>query len=212
MIIKVCGMRDPENIRQLIEAPKPDLMGLIFYPKSSRYVAELAEDRGFYRSLDIPKVGVFVNAHIGELVDAVREYGLEYVQLHGDEDLTYIASLRVVLPVKIIKVFRIDTTWEWKYAEPFVNQVDWFLFDTQTPQYGGSGHAFSWDILRSYPFDQPFLLSGGITESHSEEIKALMGAIPAMHGVDINSRFELSPGVKDIAMVKTFMQKLRLTY
>ena len=211
MIIKVCGMRDPDNIRQLIAAPKPDLIGLIFYPKSSRYVVDLGEDRGFYHSLDIPKVGVFVNAQIDWVVDMVREFGLEFVQLHGDEDLEYIAALREAVPVKIIKVFRIGADWKWERVKPFVGKVDWFLFDTETPQYGGSGHTFSWDMLRRYPFDQPFLLSGGIAENHTDEIKELIGAVPAMRGVDINSRFELSPAVKDIPKVKTFMQKLRLT-
>ncbi|WP_209328768.1 phosphoribosylanthranilate isomerase [Lunatimonas salinarum] len=211
MIIKVCGMRDPENILQLVAFAKPDLMGLIFYAKSSRNVGASSEGAMFYRSLDIPKVGVFVNAEIAQVVDSVREYGLEYVQLHGDEDMDYISSLRTFLPVKIIKVFRIGPNWKWGSVEPFTDKVDWFLFDTDTPQYGGSGHSFSWDILYSYPFDQPFLLSGGITEDHSGKIIELMEAIPAMRGIDINSKFELSPAVKDIAKVKTFMQKLRLT-
>ncbi|EON78185.1 Phosphoribosylanthranilate isomerase [Lunatimonas lonarensis] len=211
MIVKVCGMRDPENIRDLLAMAKPDLMGLIFYPRSSRYVMNGTADPEFYRELDVTKVGVFVQEPLDQLLDKVARYGLGYAQLHGDEDSAYVAALRASSPVKIIKVFRIASDWDWAEVDPFLHESDWFLFDTATPQFGGSGKTFSWDLLRRYPYQVPFLLSGGIGEAHAVEIRQLMKEVPSMLGVDINSKFELAPARKDVSKIQTFIQELRLS-
>lgn len=211
MIIKVCGMRDQKNILQLLEHPAPDLMGLIFYPPSSRFVGRIDPQPSFYKALEIPKVGVFVDAKPEEIVGLADAYGLDYIQLHGNESPAYILALKEMLSVKYIKVFRVGEEWEWDLAEPFVGLVDIFLFDTQTPMYGGSGKTFGWDTLLDYPFAQPFLLSGGVEDEHHHEILALMEKIPAMKGIDINSKFELEPALKDIDKVKAFINHLRFT-
>jgi phosphoribosylanthranilate isomerase len=210
MIIKVCGMREIENVEQLIAEAAPDLMGLIFYPLSKRYVEGVPVTPEFFQSLNQPKVGVFVNDSLDQIESKIQAYGLSHVQLHGNESPEYIEKLKTRTSVLIIKVFQIGRDWSWDQAQAFVGVADWFLFDTQTPQYGGSGKSFDWGILDTYPFEVPFLLSGGLEEGHIEALTSLASSIPSCIGVDINSRFEVKPGLKDIARVKTFIEKIRL--
>ncbi|HSI76240.1 MAG TPA: phosphoribosylanthranilate isomerase [Lunatimonas sp.] len=210
MIIKVCGMREEENVKKLISDAAPDLMGLIFYPPSSRFVERESIQPEFYKEISQRKVGVFVNESIKEIESKIQLYGLSYVQLHGDESPEFIAALKNQNSALIIKVFRIGPTWDWKQVNPYVGVADWFLFDTQTPDFGGSGKTFDWGILEEYPYHVPFLLSGGLDETHIDAINSLVKRIPYCVGVDINSRFEISPGLKDIARVKTFIEKVRL--
>ncbi len=212
MIIKVCGMREVENVEQLISNAAPDLMGLIFYPPSARYVAGGGVPSNFYKQLTQRKVGVFVNESAEEIAKKIQTYGLSHVQLHGDESPEFIEKLKLHTSALIIKVFRIGSDWDWEQVSPYVGVADWFLFDTQTPDYGGSGKTFDWGIMETYPHEVPFLISGGIEEGHVDAITSLAKRIPACLGVDINSRFEISPGLKDIAQVKTFIDKVRLGY
>ncbi|WP_158857177.1 phosphoribosylanthranilate isomerase [Lunatibacter salilacus] len=210
MIVKVCGMREEENVKKLISDAAPDLMGLIFYPPSARYVERDDVHPEFYKEFSQKKVGVFVNESNEEIGKKIQTYGLSYVQLHGDESPEFIALLKQHTSAIIIKVFRIGPTWNWKQVQPYVGVADWFLFDTQTPDYGGSGKTFDWGVLEKYPYDMPFLLSGGLDETHIDAINSLVKRVPYCVGVDINSRFEISPGLKDIARVKTFINKVRL--
>ena len=203
-------MREKENVMRLMEEAAPDLMGLIFYPPSKRYVENGDVTPEFYQKLSQRKVGVFVNSPLDEIERKIKAYGLSHVQLHGDESPEFITLLKKQTSVLIIKVFRIGSTWNWEQANPFVGVADWFLFDTQTPEFGGSGKVFDWGILENYPFKVPFLLSGGLDESQIEAIQSIARSIPNFIGVDINSRFEISPGVKDISRVKTFSAKVRL--
>lgn len=210
MIIKVCGMREEDNVKTLISEAAPDLMGLIFYPPSARYVERDIIRATFYKALSQRKVGVFVNGSKEEIEKKIQTYGLSHVQLHGDESPEFIALLKQHTSAIIIKVFRIGPTWNWKQVQSYVGVADWFLFDTQTPDYGGSGKTFDWGILDTYPYEVPFLLSGGLDETHIDAISSLAIQIPSCMGVDINSKFEISPGLKDVARVKTFIDKVRL--
>lgn len=209
MIIKVCGMRDRENISQLIADSPPDLMGLIFYEKSPRYVEKSGADTVFYRGLEIPKVGVFVDAELETILEKIRDYSLSYVQLHGNESVEYVRRLKASSPVQIIKVCRVGTAVNWEEIKPFSEVVDLFLFDTQTSKFGGSGVQFDWSIMEQYPFEIDFLLSGGVNEESVGMIHALSTIVPRLSGIDINSRFENKPGLKDIERIGKFKKELK---
>ncbi|GGF37243.1 phosphoribosylanthranilate isomerase [Echinicola rosea] len=205
MLVKVCGMRDTENIRELDEKVQPDLMGMIFYPKSSRYVADAAT----IPSTKAAKVGVFVNTPVAEIVAKVNAFGLAYVQLHGDEDVAFVEELKKQSPADLIKVFRVTAEVDWSYLKCFEPYVAYFLFDTETKGYGGSGRQFNWELLGKYPLQKPFLLSGGIQEESVVEIQQLQQKQPKMAGVDINSKFELHSAFKDVNKVARFVTALQ---
>lgn len=195
--LKVCGMKDAENIQHLIDL-RPDFMGFIFYKKSPRYVSELDADVFSRVPISIKKVGVFVNEDLDAVLEIYEKYGLDYIQLHGDEDLAYSKKLKAK-GVKIIKVFRILDSLPYSMAK-FCDFSDYFLFDTASKSYGGSGRHFDWSILRNYSFEVPYLLSGGISLEDVEQIKEMNPS--GLEGVDVNSRFEIEPGLKDIEMVR----------
>ncbi len=201
--LKVCGMRDPENIRGMIEI-KPDFIGFIFYPKSPRYVNEMDEDFIMRIPLSIHKVGVFVNESLEKIIVLANKYGLEYIQLHGDEDLDFAKSVKAK-GLKVIKVFRVMDTIPF-VAKKYEGVADYFLFDTASMNYGGSGRHFDWNILRNYNLKVPFLLSGGVQLEDVDKIKAM--EIEKLVGVDVNSRFELEPALKDIEKLKVLKQTL----
>ncbi|GAB2989392.1 phosphoribosylanthranilate isomerase [Cyclobacterium sediminis] len=209
MIIKVCGMAEPENISGLLGIAGVDWMGMIFYPPSGRYVPNFGQDATRYKGIALPKVGVFVNESTEEILRIVKDYGLSMVQLHGDESTDQLQALKEQTEVKLIKVFRVGADWSWKSLEPYIDLVDYFLFDTDGPSYGGTGHQFNWELLESYPYETPFLLSGGITPKDAENLLACYEAFPAMVGIDINSKFEISKGVKDLEKIKTFTAAIR---
>jgi len=209
MIIKVCGMREADNVRKLTEGEAPDLMGLIFYEKSPRYVDRNSADLNFFRGLKTPKVGVFVDAEIENILQNINDFGLDYVQLHGSESVAFIQKLKKLSRVRIIKVVKVGAEIDWEELRPFEPLVDLFLFDTQTTKFGGSGVQFDWTVLESYPLQKGFLLSGGVDEGSVEAIEALASKVPLLLGVDINSRFETSPGVKDTAKVQRFLKMVR---
>ena len=201
--LKVCGMRDPENIQELT-ALKPDFIGFIFYPKSPRYVSEMDEDFITGIPSGIHKVGVFVNESLETISQLAEKYGLEYIQLHGDEDLTFANTLKE-RGLKIIKVFRIADALP-TFAKNYEGVADYFLFDTASVDYGGSGQHFDWSILRNYDLQVPFLLSGGIRLDDMAKIKSLN--IEKLAGIDVNSRFEIAPAVKEIDKLKELKELL----
>lgn len=205
MLIKVCGMREAENISALQQEVNPDLMGLIFYPKSSRYVET---PQPIMSKLTILKVGVFVNATEEELLATAEKYQLAYLQLHGDEPVELLRSLKARSRVKLIKVFRVSGAVDWRALEAYESYVDYFLFDTQTKAYGGSGHQFDWSVLEDYPLKKPFLLSGGIDTASIPDLVSFSKKSPMMAGVDINSKFEDNPALKNIPELKRFKASL----
>lgn len=201
--LKVCGMRDPDNIQQLI-ALKPDFIGFIFYKKSPRYVNEMDEDLIMRIPLSISKVGVFVNESVDNILEISNKYGLEYAQLHGDEDLSFANTLKDK-GLKIIKVFRVMDTIPF-FAKNYEGIADYFLFDTASMNYGGSGRHFDWNILKNYNLNIPFLLSGGVQLEDIPKIKSM--EIDKLIGVDVNSRFELEPALKDMEKLKELKASL----
>jgi phosphoribosylanthranilate isomerase len=206
MEIKVCGMREPENIRELIDQVQPDWMGLIFYPKSPRFVSDQSANQ-IARFL-VKKVGVFVNEAEEEILKRIKDFDLSAVQLHGQETPDFVESLSKKTSAEIWKVISVQDQIDWQSLKGYLPFVSKFLFDTATSAHGGSGQKFDWKVLETYPFDKGFLLSGGLDEESVKEISALAEKLPQLQGVDLNSKFEDSPGMKNIGILKKFKKRL----
>jgi phosphoribosylanthranilate isomerase len=193
MIIKVCGMKFPENIQQ-VAAMQPDYLGLIFYAKSPRHAAALSAQELQMLLLSPKKVGVFVNEELPKIQEIIKQYQLQAVQLHGNELPEICATLKN--QVEVFKAFGVDEGFDFDQLKPYENVVDYFLFDTKTTAHGGSGKTFDWQILQNYQLKTPFFISGGLSNENLEEVLKLKH--PAFAGVDLNSRFEIEPGLKNI--------------
>jgi phosphoribosylanthranilate isomerase len=205
--IKICGMREPENIRDVAEL-RPDLMGFIFFPHSPRDAGQiLNQDVLAELPKKIRKTGVFVNEDIETIAGIVRKYSLDIVQLHGNETQDQCRKLREK-EIPVIKVFNIKDSSSLRLCYEYQSCTEYFLFDTSTPKYGGSGNKFDWKILDEYNLDHPFILSGGISPDDISNILAINN--PSFYGIDINSRFEIKPGIKNIETLKLFISEIRL--
>uniref|UniRef100_UPI004049D418 phosphoribosylanthranilate isomerase n=1 Tax=Fulvivirga sp. TaxID=1931237 RepID=UPI004049D418 len=203
MLLKVCGMRDIDNIQDLIHLGV-DYMGLIFYPKSPRYVH--SNDSDAIRNLSgVTKVGVFVNETLEKVLELAEEYGLGMVQLHGDESPKFCIQV-AGSGVKIMRVFSIGNEMPIAEILKYEGTCDYYLFDTKGTNRGGNGEKFDWAILDEYDLTTPFLLSGGIKLTDVESIKNIDH--PSMVGIDINSGFEKEPGLKNIDDIKAFKEQL----
>lgn len=205
MLIKVCGMRDAANIAE-VQALKPDFMGLIFYPKSSRYVGEEPTAEQLASWAPTKKVGVFVNNTAGFVLQTAARFHLDMAQLHGSETPELCKQLQDQgLPV--IKAFSITTAEDLANVDNYNGCTTLNLLDTKTPKVGGSGQKFDWGILRHYTSATPFLLSGGIEAGDVATIKQM--SHPALAGVDLNSKFETAPALKDTAKLAAFFADMR---
>ena len=203
MIIKVCGMRDAENIRA-VEALGIDLMGFIFWPDSSRYAGE----KPAYLPGNCRRVGVFVDASLQDILAAVHAFRLDILQLHGHETPETIAALKERVPgIRIIKSLSIKDPEDLAQTAVYEDVCDAFLFDTKGRLPGGNGRQFDWNVLRQYRGRLPFLLSGGIGPEDAQRIREF--DVPGCIGIDLNSRFETAPGLKDVTALKTFIETLR---
>lgn len=203
--IKVCGMRDPENIQHLVSL-MPDYIGFIFYEKSKRYIGEIIEQR--IHSIipsSIKKVGVFVNMSLPDIKNCIILNKLDLVQLHGNESPEYCKSL-FNDGISVIKAFSIDASFSMNVLQEYKPYCSYFLFDTKTENIGGSGIKFDWSILKNYDNEKAFFLSGGIGQNDAEEIKKLSWL--NIHAIDINSKFELEVGIKNIDSIKDFIKKI----
>jgi len=197
-------MKFTENIEQ-VSGLYPDYMGFIFYEKSKRNF------EGVIPKLpkSIKKTGVFVNEYPEIVISLVEEYQLEAIQLHGDETVTYIKQLKTYLPsIEIIKVFGVKDEFNFDVLTPFLPLVDYFLFDTKGKERGGNGVQFDWSVLEAYPYEKPFFLSGGIGLKDVLAIQKIIDSNVPIYALDINSKFEIEPGLKNINEVKTFKNKL----
>ena len=192
-------MREAENIRE-VEALGVDLMGFIFWPKSSRYVSE----RPDYLPTKCKRVGVFVDENIAQVKAIANEYSLDYIQLHGKENTDYVKTLE---GYHLIKAFNIATPEDFEACKAHEGLVDFFLFDTKGKSVGGNGEKFDWSILSAYQGNTPFLLSGGIGPDDAASVRAIHH--PKFAGVDFNSRFELEPALKNVAKMKDFLEGLK---
>ena len=220
MIIKVCGMREADNIRAvesvLAETGQTAWMGFIFYKPSPRCCV----NRPDYLPTHCKRVGVFVDEAVEEVTKRVQEFGLQVVQLHGNEDRLYVMQLRQALSQLrqtagetaadwgkvVVKAFQTKSASDFAACEPLVGFVDYFLFDTPTAGFGGSGQQFDWSLLNNYRLMTPFLLSGGIRPDSAEALSQF--SHPCWEGIDLNSRFESAPGVKDIHLLRDFLVTL----
>jgi phosphoribosylanthranilate isomerase len=210
MRVKVCGMTQLDQVRKLDELGL-DFAGFIFYPKSPRFVGKHINGTQLKRAkLHLGKVGVFVNASYEEVMRHVDEYGLDMVQLHGDE--TPRLCDQMANYVSVIKVFRLgeNDPIDW-VTRPFQESCDMFLFDTLGVGYGGTGKKFNWEVLKQATIDKLFFLSGGIEPEDLDKLETFAQATVAakLFSIDINSRFELSSGVKDLEKIERFVKALK---
>ena len=211
-------MRDADNIRD-ISALGVDMIGLIFYPPSPRYVQQFSSGAGIIPDYapDMGKtplrVGVFVDDMPQNIVTRVYNYKLDYIQLHGNEPRETLANLRATIDpdikpkIKIIKAISVSSAEDIKKYKEYVGAADLFLFDTKCKTVGGSGEQFDWQVLQAYDGDVPFLLSGGIGPDDAERIKNFHH--PKCIGIDLNSKFEIEPALKDVEKLKQFLVKVK---
>lgn len=218
-IVKVCGLRDSENIRQ-VAALGVDWIGMIFWEKSPRNVtmipshAGIIPDRASLSPLatnNSPlKVGVFVDEMAQNIITRVVNFQLDLIQLHGHETPTLIRNLRRTLadirPVKVIKAISVSSRDDIAAYKDYADCVDYFLFDTKCPSVGGSGQQFDWSVLDGYDGEVPFLLSGGIGPDDAERVRNFHH--PKCIGIDLNSKFETEPAMKDVAAIGKFLNEL----
>lgn len=198
-------MRDSENIRAL-ERLDLDITGFIFYPPSPRFVPDDGRLDDIVFRLGKKRAGVFVNEKPEILIGRAKRYRLDYIQLHGSESPETCKVLRRQ-GYAVIKAFPVATKEDLKYTDDYPCCADYFLFDTKNVNYGGSGKRFDWSLLDEYRGNTPFLLSGGLTPDCADEINSLRH--PMFSGIDLNSGFEISPAIKDIAKLKDFINKIR---
>jgi len=208
MNIKVCGITEMKQLQQL-DGLDIDFAGLIFYKESPRYIGDKISRKDLKKAdFDLKKVGVFVNPEMIDVLDAIDEYGLEVVQLHGDESPEMCDDLSS--EVEVIKVFRVTGNENIdKLVAPYDAVCDYYLFDTGglKESFGGTGQQFDWNILSKAKIEKPFFLSGGIGVEDAAKIKAFKH--PDLFGVDINSKFETAPGVKDMSKVLQFKMAMK---
>ncbi len=201
--IKVCGVTNLENMNQWIDA-KPDWIGINFYKKSKRFVSP-TNARAF-APLHIKKIAIFVNANLLQVLRCCRLINADIVQLHGTESPNFCASVRR-MGLTVIKSIGISDQKDFEIAANYDQHVDYFLFDTKTKDFGGSSEKFDWSLLKQYLGSTPFFLSGGLDHDDVDKIRLLNH--PQFYAIDINSRFEILPGIKNSTLVKTFIQTLR---
>ncbi len=203
--IKICGMRDQQNIESLVQLPV-DYIGFIFYPPSPRYIGD-NPDKNIFKVVpsSIKKVGVFVNAPLNEVLRNAEDFGLNTIQLHGSEIADYCNAIRE-RGYEVIKAFKAEPVQLTCEATAYRYACDYLLFDTPTPKHGGSGKKFDWEMLKIQKLYLPYFLSGGIAPGDASNIKSL--GLKGLYAVDVNSRFEIKPGLKDIALIKKFVFEL----
>ena len=204
MIVKVCGMREAENIRA-VEALGVDWMGFIFWESSSRYVSQHPD----YLPMRAKRVGVFVDASLDVVHQQVEAFGLDVVQLHGSESPTYRRDLRDALGngTSIVKAFSIANRDDLSQTSLYEGMADYYLFDTKAQLVGGNGRKFDWSVLVYYNGSTPFLLSGGIGPDDASHISVFRH--PQLAGIDLNSRFEIAPAKKNVELLKQFLYEIQ---
>ena len=209
MRIKVCGMTQIEQVDKLADLGVT-FAGFIFYPKSPRYVFKHMTTTQIRKENNVNKVGVFVNATVEEVLHMVDECRLHMVQLHGDESPKYCEKIADY--VSVVKAFRLsdNDSVQWM-IKPFMDVCDMFMFDTMGVGYGGTGKKFDWNVLQGETIGKPFFLSGGIEPGDEEKLKTFTTepVAKALFAIDINSKFELAPGIKELDKIKLFVDNLK---
>ena len=207
MKIKVCGLNDVANVTEVLQL-QPNFMGFIFYDKSAR---NCTIANNVVRELKLgktKKVGVFVNETREKLLQTVNDFGLDYVQLHGGESVAYCKEL-VASGLKLIKAFSIDDSFDMNDTNAF-QFCDYLLFDTKGKNPGGNGTQFNWGVLNKYKGAVPFILSGGLELKHLSSLQEISQSYPLLSVLDINSKFEIKPGLKNIDLVGEFINGINM--
>ncbi len=196
------------NIAEVAEL-QPEYLGFIFYAKSPRY----------FDAEEIPplppgvkKVGVFVDEKISRVIELTKKHSLDFIQLHGNESKEYVLDLQwylVFSKTLVWKAFNLDDYFDFNQLSIFENKVDKFLFDTKGKEKGGNGFTFNWEILKKYTLKKPFILSGGIGMEEVDSLKELLKTELPIHAIDVNSKFEIEPGLKDVSVLKEFQNILQ---
>ena len=204
MLVKVCGMREPGNIEKVAQLGV-DMMGFIFYPKSPRFASQSVDRTAADKN--VCRVGVFVNESAGLISDKIHLFDLNAVQLHGNENRELCELLHKQNGLlKVIKAISVSTAGDILKYKEYVGAVDYFLFDTKCKTMGGSGQQFDWQVLENYDGAVPFILSGGIGPEDVERIRNFHH--PMCIGIDLNSKFEMEPGLKDVEKLNTFLENI----
>ena len=205
MLLKVCGMRERDNIKDVL-ALQPQWMGFIFEPSSPRYFPRAANPSSLFEVIGaVKKVGVFVNDDEEVMLSFQQQHALDYIQLHGDESVETCRQLKQA-GIKVIKAFRVNDMFDFSIVDSYTPYADLFLFDASGTLFGGNGVAFNWQLLKRHRFNKPFLLSGGIGPDSVNQLLAFEH--PEMIGVDVNSKFETAPGIKDAKALLLFQQQI----
>jgi len=209
MKTKICGMKYPDNILE-VGSLLPDYMGFIFWEKSARYFDGVIPNL----PQSIKKVGVFVNETVENIIDKVQKHDLQAVQLHGKESVEFCLNLKAQLKnlkqvqIEIIKVFSVADDFDFSVLEPFENVCDYFLFDTKGKLPGGNGTTFDWKVLENYPSSKPFFLSGGIGIDEIDAVNEIIKTNLPVYAIDVNSKFEIEPGLKNVQLCKDALQRI----
>jgi phosphoribosylanthranilate isomerase len=204
--VKVCGLTVAGNAKQVAEAGA-DYTGFIFYPQSKRFVGETPDENLFAGiPVHVKKVGVFVNEKKEKIIEIAEKYKLDLIQLHGAEQSAFCRELKNA-GLSVVKAFGIGEDFDFNRLTDYLDSCDYFLFDTQTTLYGGSGIKFRWEELENYKLSKPFFLGGGIGPFDVQKVRSIHH--PFFFAADINSRFESAPGLKDINTVKSFIQHFK---
>ncbi|MFK7906035.1 MAG: phosphoribosylanthranilate isomerase [Chitinophagales bacterium] len=199
MKLKICGMRNAKNIADVL-ALQPDYMGFIFYAKSKRFVGEDFDAAiTAVISASTQKVGVFVNSDFDYITSKVDKYGLQCVQLHGNESAELCQELKGK-GIEVVKVFSVGEDFDFEKLKAYENHCDYFLFDTKGKDPGGNGVTFNWQVLENYPSSKPFFLSGGIGVEHLPLLQKWQH--PQLYAIDVNSRFEVKPAEKNVEKLR----------
>ncbi|WP_231426024.1 phosphoribosylanthranilate isomerase [Pedobacter sp. Leaf250] len=200
--LKVCGLKFAANIAA-VASLQPDYLGFIFYEKSPRLISDVSAELIKYIPSEVKTVGVFVDEDLETVKKKVNLYQLKAVQLHGSESVEYCIALKSTFSgVEVIKAFGVDENFDFAVLNNYAAVVDYFLFDTKTKTHGGSGRTFDWKILESYKLNKPYFLSGGIDLEHATAIAGIEDK--RLYALDINSRFEIEAGVKDVEKIREF--------
>ena len=202
MKLKVCGMRSPDNIMALSQLA-PDYMGFIFWEHSKRFVTSPTPEL----TASIKKTGVFVDATLTYILDIAKQHQLQALQLHGDESPDFCQKLQTT-GLEVIKAFAVDDAFDFSVLEAYESVCDYFLFDSKGELPGGNGSRFNWSVLRGYPAAKPFFLSGGISPGDQGAIASIINLNLPLYALDINSKFEREPGLKNIEIIKQFKATL----
>ncbi len=205
MQLKICGMKYPENIAE-VAGLQPDYLGFIFYENSPRdFTREMPT-----LNQNIKKVGVFVNASAEKIQEKITAFSLDCIQLHGEETPEFCEQMRALYPkLELWKVFSIGNDFSFEVLTPYEKFVTHFLLDTKGKNKGGNGITFNWEILKNYTSQKPFILSGGIGLEELDAIGELAKTNLPIHAIDVNSKFEIHPGLKNIKTLKAFKNRLK---